>query len=191
MPQDVLITERLRLRPRTLADLDACVAMDLDPEVHRFIYGNSPPGRREHRAHLRARIASGWPAEGGIWVVEWQHAPGFLGWCGLFPLEDSGPIEIGYRYVRRAWGQGVATEAACAVLDQGFRALGFDRIVAVTHPANLASQRVLEKIGLQPRGAVFHYQRSLSFFELSRGTYLAAANCALDDSNRTNEEDRR
>ena len=104
MPPDVLTTERLRLRPRTMADLDACVAMDLDPEVHRFIYGDNPPERREHRAHLRARIASGWPAVGGIWVVEWQLAPGFLGWCGLFPLEGAGPIEIGYRYVRSAWG---------------------------------------------------------------------------------------
>ena len=84
--------------------------MDFDPEVHRFIYGDSPPERREHRARLRARIASGWPPEGGIWVVEWQNAPGFLGWCGLFPLEGAGPIEIGYRYVRSAWGQGVATE---------------------------------------------------------------------------------
>ena len=174
MPQDVLTTERLRLRPRTMADLEACVAMDLDPEVHRFIYGDSPPERREHRAHLRARIASGWPAVGGIWVVEWQHAPGFLGWCGLFPLEGAGPIEIGYRYVRSAWGQGVATEAGRAVLDHGFRRLGFDRIVAVTHPANLASQHVLEKLGLKPCGAAFHYEQSLSFFELRRDEFLAA-----------------
>jgi RimJ/RimL family protein N-acetyltransferase len=173
MPQHVLTTERLRLRPRTMADLDACVAMDLDPEVHRFVYGNRPD-RREHRAQLRARIASGWPAEGGIWVVEWQHAPGFLGWCGLFPLEHIGPIEIGYRYVRSAWGRGVATEAGRAVLDHGFRALGFDPIVAVTHPANLASQRVLEKLGLRPRGAAFHYEQSLSFFELRREEFLAA-----------------
>jgi RimJ/RimL family protein N-acetyltransferase len=125
MPQDVLTTERLHLRPRTLADLDACVALDLDPEVHRFIYGDCPPERGEHKAHLRGCIASGWPAVGGTWVVEWQHAPGFLGWCGLFPLEDTGPIEIGYRHVRSALEPGIATEAARAVLEHGFRALGF------------------------------------------------------------------
>ena len=174
MPQAILTTQRLRLRPRTMADLDACVAMDLDPEVHRFIYGNRPPERSQHRAQLRARIASGWPAKGGIWVVEWQDAPGVLGWCGLFPLEDSGLIEIGYRYVRGAWGQGIATEAGRIVLDHGFRALGFDPIVAVTHPANLASQHVLEKIGLRPRGTAFHYGQWLSFFELRRHAYLAA-----------------
>jgi RimJ/RimL family protein N-acetyltransferase len=191
MSQSVLFTERLRLRPRTLADLDACVALDLDPEVHRFIFGDRPPDPEEHRARLRARIASGWPAKGGVWVVEWRHAPRFLGWCGLFPLEDAGPIEIGYRYLRGVWGRGIATEAGRPVLDHGFRALGFDPIVGVTHPANVASQRVLEKIGLKPRGAGFHYGQAVSFCELSRDAYLAEASCALEASNRTNEEDRR
>jgi RimJ/RimL family protein N-acetyltransferase len=187
----VLRTERLRLRPRTMDDLEACVAMDLDSEVHRFIFGDCPPDGTEHRAQLRARIASGWPAEGGIWVVEWRHAPGFLGWCGLFPLENAGPIEIGYRYVQSAWGRGIATEAGRALLDHGFRALGFDPIVGVTHPANLASQRVLEKIGLKPRGAAFHYGQAVSFFELSRGAYLADASRALKDSISSIERDRR
>jgi RimJ/RimL family protein N-acetyltransferase len=191
MPQAGLSTPRLRLRPRTLADLNACVAMDLDPEVHRFIYGNRPPDPIRHRAQLCARIASGWPPQGGIWVVEWRHAPGFLGWCGLFPLEDAGLIEIGYRYVQSAWGQGIATEAGRVVLDHGFRALGFDPIVAVTHPANLASQRVLEKIGLKPRGAAFHYGQAVSFFELSRNAYLADAGSALEDSIRSIEGERR
>jgi RimJ/RimL family protein N-acetyltransferase len=173
MPQAVLTTPRLRLRPRTMADLEACVAMDLDPDVHRFIYGKQPPDPVQHRAQLRARIASGWPPAGGIWVAEWQDAPGLLGWCGLFPLEDSGLIEIGYRYVRSAWGQGIATEAARAVLDHGFHELGCDPIVAVTHPANLASQHVLEKIGLRPCGSAFYYRQWLSFFRLSRSDYLA------------------
>ena len=96
--QATLTTQRLRLRPRAMADLDACVAMDLDPAVHRFI-DREPPDPTERRAQLRTRIAAGWPARGGTWVVEWQDTPGFLGWCGLFPLEDSGLIEIGYRYL--------------------------------------------------------------------------------------------
>jgi RimJ/RimL family protein N-acetyltransferase len=158
-----------------MADLDACVAMDLDPEVHRFIYPDGPPDPERHRRHLRARIASGWPPAGGIWVVAWQSEPGLLGWCGLFPLEDSGLIEIGYRYLRAVWGRGVATEAARAVLDHGFRDLGIDPIVAVTHPDNLASQRVLEKIGLEARGRAFHYGRSLAFYHLSRADYLRAS----------------
>jgi RimJ/RimL family protein N-acetyltransferase len=177
----VLTTPRLRLRPRIMADLDACVAMDLDPEVHRFIYRHGPPDPKRHRRQLRARIASGWPPTGGIWVVEWQERPGFLGWCGLFPLEDSGLIEIGYRYVRCAWGQGIATEAGRAVLDHGFRELGLDPIVAVTHPDNRASQRVLEKIGLEARGRAWHYGQWLAFYHLSRADYLRASAPGAED----------
>jgi RimJ/RimL family protein N-acetyltransferase len=169
----VLETPRLRLRPRTIDDLEAHVAMDLDPEVHRYIFAE-PPEPDAWRAHLVARITSGWPPVGGIWVAEWRDTPGFLGWCGLFPLESSGLVEIGYRYVRAAWGRSVATEAAQAVLDHGFRALALDPIVAVTHPDNRGSHRVLEKIGLRRAGEAWHYGQWLPFYRLTRAQYLAA-----------------
>jgi RimJ/RimL family protein N-acetyltransferase len=168
----VLHTERLRLRPRTLDDVDANVAMDLDPQVHRYILGKAPEPE-PWRARIAAQITSGWPPTGGLWVVERRDKPGFLGWCGLFPLGHSGLIEIGYRYVRSAWGQGIGSEAARAVLDHGFRALGLDPIVAVAHPDNRASQRVLEKIGLRAAGEAYYYGEWLRFFRLKRSQYLA------------------
>jgi RimJ/RimL family protein N-acetyltransferase len=171
-PQLVLETGRLRLRPRTVDDLAANLAMDLDPEVQRYIFA-APPDPEAWRAHTLARITSGWPPVGGIWVVEWQGEPGFLGWCGLFPLENSGLIEIGYRYVRAAWGQGVATEAARAVLDHGFRVLAIDPVVAVAHPDNSGSHGVLRKIGLRPSGEAWHYGKWLLFYRLTRVEYLA------------------
>ena len=175
MPQDVLTTERLRLRPRTMADLEACVAMDLDPEVHRFIYGDSPPERRSTgRSCARASHRAGPPRAASGWSSG-STRRAFSAGVACSRSRSFGPIEIGYRYVRSAWGQGVATEAGRAVLDHGFRRLGFDRIVAVTHPANLASQHVLEKLGLKPCGAAFHYGQSLSFFELSRRARILPA----------------
>ncbi len=144
--------------------------MDLEPEVYRYIFAKAPDP--EHwRARLAAQIAAGWPPVGGVWTVEWQDEPGFLGWCGLFPLEHSGLIEIGYRYRTAAWGQGIASEAARAVLEHGFRALALDPIVAVTHPANRASQRVLGKIGLRPAGEAWFYGQWLRFFRLGRADY--------------------
>ena len=125
--QPDLETPRLALRPLGLADLDDWLAMDLDPSVARFIWG-LPPEPETHREVLRGRLADGWPEVGGIWVVEERAAPGFLGWSGLFPLEKTGLIEIGYRYLPKAWGRGIATEAAACVLDYGFRA--FDPIEA-------------------------------------------------------------
>jgi [ribosomal protein S5]-alanine N-acetyltransferase len=167
-----LLTTRLRLRPRTMADLEANLAMDLDPEVQRYVFIQGAPDSAAQRDVLIRRIASGGPERGGLWVVEWREEPGFLGWCGVFPLEDSDLIELGYRYARSAWGQGVATEAAGAVLEHGFRTLGFDPIVAVTHPDNLASQRVLEKLGFRAEGLRFHYGLDLAFYTLSRADHV-------------------
>lgn len=168
----LLCTERLGLRPRTLADLDANLAMDLDPRVHRYISAKAPDPEA-WRARLAAQVVAGWPPTGGIWVVERRDEPGFLGWCGLFPLGHCGLIEIGYRYVAAAWGQGIASEAAAAVLDHGFRQPGLDPIVAVTHPDNRASQRVLQKIGLRPAGEAYYYGQWLRFFRLTLSDYLA------------------
>ncbi len=167
-----LETPRLALRPLGLADLEEWLAMDLEPSVARFIWG-TPPDPETHREDLRGRFADGWPEVGGIWVVEDRAAPGFLGWCGLFPLEQTGRIEIGYRYLPKAWGRGLATEAAACVLDYGFRTFAFDPIVAVSHPENRASHRVLQKIGLMRQADAVHYRQKVSVFRLSRAEYLA------------------
>jgi len=172
MPPD-LVTARLRLRPVRLDDLKFCVSMNMDPDVGRYLFPHGPPKEAEQRDIWRRKLSSDWPRRGGIWAIEWAGADEMLGWCGLFPLEESGLIEIGYRYVTAVWGQGVATEAARVVLNHGFREFAFDPIVAVTHPENLGSHRVLMKIGLRPGGLQFQYGMDLSFFSLSRSNYLA------------------
>ncbi len=164
-------TERLILRPRRAADIEDNLAMDMDPAVHRFIWGNAPPDRESQRRKLHDQVATGWPHPGGIWVVERKDNPGFMGWCSLMPLEDSGFIEIGYRYVPAAWGLGIATEAARRVLDHGFRELAIDPIVAVTLPENLSSQNVLLKIGLKRAGTAYHYGQDVAFFRLDAEDY--------------------
>ena len=108
-----------------MADLEENLAMDLDPAVHRFIFVDGAPTRAAHRRRLEAQMRSDWPDIGGCWVVELREETGFLGWCGLFPLETSGMIEIGYRLARRAWGRGYATEAARAVRNRGFDGFWF------------------------------------------------------------------
>ena len=176
-PPPEIETARLRLYPPRPEDLEACLAMDRDPEVMRFIRP-IPEDAEAQRAEIRAAL-DGPPGPGAFWHVEKRSpssvgGPGFIGWCGVFPLQDSGLMEIGYRFVRAAWGRGFATEAAAAALDHGFRALALDPIVAVSAPANVASHRVLRKIGLRAAGTAKHYGRELPFFELSRADYLAA-----------------
>ncbi len=149
--------------------------MDRDPEVMRFIRP-VPEDAEAQRKEIRNRILQ--PPRGASWHIEERAsslvgAPGFIGWCGLFPFEDSGLIEIGYRFVRPVWGRGLATEAAAAALDHGFRTLRLDLIVAVSDPDNAASLRVLHKIGLRAAGTARHYGRELPFFELRRDEFLA------------------
>ena len=93
----VIETARLRLYAPRLEDLAARLAMERDPEVMRFIRPVSEDAVA-HRTEIRGRILGPPPPRGAFWHVEALAAPGYIGWCGLFPLEDSGMIEVGYRY---------------------------------------------------------------------------------------------
>lgn len=174
-----LMTARLVMRRLSEADIGDCLMLDTDPGVMRYIGG--PVGRLARTRWLHERIAENWPARGGMWMVRLRDSGRFLGWCGLFPIpllsSRYGPPfhEIGYRYLPAAWGRGIATEAARRVLDHGFRSIGHDEIVGVTHPENWASQRVLQKIGLRREGERVAYGLSLPFFRLTRPAYLASA----------------
>jgi RimJ/RimL family protein N-acetyltransferase len=66
----------------------------------------------------------------------------------LWP-EDDGVAELGYRLRRAEWGQGLASEAAAALIDWGFMCAGYDKVIASTMAVNQASRRVLEKLGLK------------------------------------------
>jgi RimJ/RimL family protein N-acetyltransferase len=174
-----LRTARLHLYPQCLEDLEARVAMDRDPQVMRYIRP-FPEDIETSRAEVRGRILGASGPPGPVWHVEFSGRPGFLGWCGLIALEDSGLIEIGYRFVVSAWGRGLATEAARAVLDHGFRVLKIDPIVAVTHPENLASQAVLRKIGLRREGTAFHYGLDLPFYRLPLADYRSPSTSLME-----------
>ncbi|MDJ0895373.1 MAG: GNAT family N-acetyltransferase [Alphaproteobacteria bacterium] len=175
MRAPTLKTDRLRLRAITLDDVEACLAMDFDPEVHRYFFLDGVPNPDMHRAYLRARfeseLAKPSAKDGLRWGIEWLETPGWLGWVCLVPLEKTGLIEIGYRLISSVWGQGIATEAAGTVLDYGFREIGFDPIVGTIHPDNAASVRVLHKIGMKHMGTEFHYGLDGPFFRLSRAEY--------------------
>jgi|SRR5262245_10706557 len=145
-----LETSRLRLRARTLDDLEAILAMDADAEVRRFIGG--PPEAAAHRAEVHKHLVEGLPRSEWRWAVEWRDCSGFLGQIGLKPCHLPGCSELTWRLVRVAWGQGIATEAVAAMLVHARAELGIRSFVAFIEAGNRASRRVAEKIGLQPAG---------------------------------------
>ena len=158
MTLPVLETPRLRLRPRVPGDLEDCLAMDREPGTLDWIeWPGAASGWEDeaaHRAFIRSRIEARYPDGMGYWVIAWRERPdGFLGWVLLIPADAVGPeVEIGWRLTRAARGQGVATEAAQAVLHHGLGALGLDRVIADIHPGNAASVGVARKIGMREAG---------------------------------------
>jgi RimJ/RimL family protein N-acetyltransferase len=144
-------TPRLTLRPRTMADLEDCLAMDRDPEVVRYVAGPwSDP--MAHRRFVEGRIQAEYPDGLGYWTVRTRAEGSFLGWVLLIPVDGTGPeIEIGWRLVRTGWGRGYASEAAAPVLAHARETLGI-QAVADIHPDNAASMRVAEKIGMRRLG---------------------------------------
>ncbi|WP_029009818.1 GNAT family N-acetyltransferase [Azospirillum halopraeferens] len=163
-------TARLLLRPRTPADLDACLAMDTDPDVMRHV-GGVPAHPGAYRQELAARLAHTPPAGFGYWSVFVKPAPGrFIGWVVLVPHgDDPDLVEIGWRLRRDAWGNGYATEAAAVIVRHGFTSLGLTRIVADVHPDNAASARVAARLGFRSAGPALYGGEPCRRFVLDRG----------------------
>ncbi|MFK4445506.1 RimJ/RimL family protein N-acetyltransferase [Caballeronia udeis] len=150
-------TDRLLIRPRTMADYEACLAMDRDPLVTQFIDGPWHDAKA-HERFLRERIETLFGDGLGYWSIFPKDSPmRFLGWVLLIPHDAVGPeIEIGWRLCRDAWGYGYASEAAGAVVEHAFRGVGLEKIVADIHPGNAASMKVAEKIGMKFVGVGEH-----------------------------------
>jgi RimJ/RimL family protein N-acetyltransferase len=164
-------TLRLRLRPFALTDLDALAAILADPEVMRYMPGGRPIPREQVARNLPARIERLARDGFGLWAVERQADARLIGQCGLFHLDNTPEIEVAYLLDRACWGQGLASEAASAALRYGFETLGLPRIVGVALPANGASCRVLEKIGLRFERPARHYDLDVAYYSLNRADW--------------------
>ena len=169
-------TERLLLRAFTPADFEAFAAMRADAEVMRFIGQPTGPHTREQAEGWQEKNDRRWQDNGfGMWAVVERATEELAGWCGLSRLEDTQEVEVGYGLARRAWGRGLATEAARASLRYGFERVGLPRIAAVVNPANHASRHVVEKLGLRHVKVARHYGADLDYFEISRAEFRPTA----------------
>lgn len=141
-------TPRLRFREMTHDDLDAMAALLGDPEV--MTYYPAPKTRQEALAWIDWNQRNYAEHGHGLWVIE-THAGEFVGDCGLTwqPVNESAKLEVGYHVRRDRQGQGYATEAAGACRDFARDVLGATELVAIIHPANVASRRIAEKIGMR------------------------------------------
>ncbi len=144
-----ITTTRLVLRPFTLEDTDPLHQILNQDGVLQYFPKSDPPPRDRVEKLINHQLKH-WGEHGyGWWAVEQRQKPGLMGWCGLQFLPETQEIEVGYLLGRDFWGQGFATEAAWASLHFGFEALKMQNdIIGIVHPENIASRRVLEKLGL-------------------------------------------
>jgi len=145
----ILTTPHLALRAFTREDVDPMFRLMGEPDVLRY-FPPAPPLTRERVERMVGRLLRHWDELGyGLWAVEARSGGALMGRCGLQRIPETEEVEIDFLLGKPFWGHGFATEAASAGLDYARTALVAPRIVGIVHPENLASRRVLEKIGMR------------------------------------------
>lgn len=143
----VLETERLFLREWVPDDWKRFRPLATDPRVLRFIGRSEPWSDERIRASLNSAITKARTRGWILWPVIHRDDAELFGFCGFgdgFPPD----VEIGWRLRPEYWGQGLATEAAKAVLALGWERFRFERVISVAQPENRASIRIMEKLGM-------------------------------------------
>ncbi|MGH3140544.1 MAG: GNAT family N-acetyltransferase [Gaiellales bacterium] len=165
---DELRTERLVLRPLRESDLDALAAIYADPQTMRFLGGART--RDATRTGLEWMIAAHRDQGFGLWATTLRDEKTLIGRCGILAqdVERARENEIAYLLGSEWWGRGYATEAATAIRDHARSQLGFERLISLIDPKNVASQAVATRIGMHHERDLVFEGRPTSLFALRR-----------------------
>ena len=158
MPAHALRGQRVRLRGWQASDRPAFAALNADPEVMAEF--PAPLDRADSDALLE-RLDTGLNQRGwGVWAVELAASGQLIGCVGLNPAPENLPfapaVELVWRLVRPAWGQGLAREAAQLAIDVGFTQLGLPQLVAFTACSNQRSRALMQRLGMVYQGEFDH-----------------------------------
>ena len=164
-------TERLTLRPFRLDDVDAYARLRAQPALVRFL-----PGGVAQAAEARASaerivpaFAAQWDARGyGPWAVVETSSQRFVGHLGLRYLPELNETEVLYMLDEAVWGRGYATEGCVVACELAFRTIGLARVIAMAMPENVASVRVMQKLGMRYQADVDWAGLRLVRYELDR-----------------------
>lgn len=168
----VMKTERLHLREVEGADLVSLGRIYADPECMRFYPATKSPseiGEWFQKLAFDSCTQHGF----GLWAVVDTVSGEVIGDCGITLQETPAGLEpeIGYHLWRKYWGMGLATEAAIACRDYAFQTLGLRRVVSITSPENIPSQKVAERV--HDRREIYQKRRGESGNVVSRHLYIS------------------
>jgi RimJ/RimL family protein N-acetyltransferase len=142
------LTARIVARPFRPDDVSHAHPVFADAEVMRFAAGEPDRDLEATRARLARWIDLQTEHGFSKWALFHRESGAYLGDSGLTVLQETGEIELGYRFGRAHWGRGLATEIATAWLAHALGPLALDRVIGFADVRNAASIRVLEKIGM-------------------------------------------
>jgi [ribosomal protein S5]-alanine N-acetyltransferase len=150
--ETVLETDRLLFRKFTIDDAELIYDLNFDPEVTKYTKDPMTDVEQAKKV-LREVILPQYSLYGhGRWALHLKEGNEFIGWCGLKYRPELDEIDLGYRFKKKYWGKGYATEAAKATIQYGFDRLGLNIITGRALPGNDASVAVLKKCGMEYMG---------------------------------------
>ena len=141
-------TERLILREFIIDDAIYFYKMNNDPEVIQYTGDNAFTSLEDAKEFL-SNYNQYELNNMGRWAVCLKDTNEFLGWCGLKYHPKDNIVEVGYRFYKKHWNKGYATESAKASIDYGFKTLKLSKIYAHAHIENLNSHQVIKKCGME------------------------------------------
>lgn len=171
-------TDRLVLRPFVGRDAQPLSEILSAPGVLDFFPPAPPPTLVTARKMIN-RVRAEWDTVGyGLWAVEYRGK--LAGRAGLQVIPETGETELDFIIAPPLWGQGLATEAGKASLRFGFETLGLSEVVGIVHPDNLASRRVLEKLGMKHRSHAEYFGIEVESYQIEAWSWVPPGRSTLD-----------
>jgi RimJ/RimL family protein N-acetyltransferase len=157
----IIETERLILRPTTLDDAEAAYHVNKDPEVNQYTGEGGFDSIADVAEILKKSTLADYVKYGfGRMAVVYKPENKYIGFSGLKYLPELDTVDIGYRFAKKYWGMGIATESARPFIKYGFETLNLKEIIGLTMPENKASSNVLKKLGFKYEGMVEYFDET-------------------------------
>ncbi|MBK8982605.1 MAG: GNAT family N-acetyltransferase [Ignavibacteria bacterium] len=157
-------TERLYAREYNESDMDKLTEICSDADVMRYIGKGGVMTSDQVQQMLKNNVKSYKENGYGMYAVINKTTGELTGQCGLNFIKSLNEVEIAYLFEKGSWGKGYATEISKEVLNFGFSRIGLTKIIALAYPENIASIKVINKIGLKFEKPIHIWERDLNYY---------------------------